>query len=85
MNVNTKLDNITVVSLSRKNMEALILQLDEGKKGDPAQIMRRIGGHLFIVVVEENEVHYTSTDREESVRGESGAGHPSQVYAEQHS
>lgn len=84
MNVNTNLDDIIVVSLSRKNLEGLLLQLDEAKKGDPAQIMRRSSECLFIVVAEENDVHYTSTDREEDVRVSSGTSHSSQKYGEVH-
>jgi len=84
MNVNTNLDNLVVLSLSRKNLEGLIHQLDEDKKGDPAQIMRRIDETLFIVVAEENDVHYNSTSREAKVRGESGSAHKSQTYGEAH-
>jgi hypothetical protein len=84
MNVNTKLDDIVVVGLSRKNLNGLLEQLDEKRLGDPAQIMRKIDGTLFIVTAEENGEHYNSIEREESVRGHSGASADSQAYAERH-
>ena len=82
MNVNDKLDNIVHVSLSRRNLEGLIFQLDEAKKGDPAQIMRRIDENLYIVSAEEDALHYHSSDRNVEARGRAGSSASSQAYDE---
>lgn len=76
MNINTKLDGIIAVSLSRRNLEGLIRQLDEKKKGDPAQLMRKTDAGLILLIAEEDNVHYNSPEREERARGEAGWSGP---------
>ena len=51
----------TTISLSRKNLDGLLFQLDavgmETEK-DSAMIVRHTGNGRVIVVAEENDVHY---------------------------
>ena len=65
---------VLTVALSRKNVEGLLAQLDQG---GPALIQRVHDGILVTVTAEENDAHYG--DR---LSGRSG---PGQVYMEAHS
>lgn len=75
--------DILSVSLSRRNLEGLLRQLDEGKRGDPAQLMRRTDGGLLIVVAEEDSVHYHSDAREAEAQGRAGESDPGVGYGEE--
>lgn len=71
-----RLNNLTIVTLSRKNLEGLTHQLDHKGSKDAAQIIRRTKEGLLIVVAEENKDHYE--DRS------SGASSPADMYGEIH-
>lgn len=82
MNVNEQSEGRIVIALSRRNLEGLLLQLDEDKPGDAAQIMRTTDAGLVIVVAEEDAHHYNSESREDYAHGEAGASGPGQVYGD---
>lgn len=46
------------LKLSRRNLEALIAKLDNRTQMTPALIRDTDDGHRFIVIAEENDVHY---------------------------
>lgn len=51
-----KIDNdIVTMTLSRRNLETLLEQLDQG---GPSWARRAIDGRVVIVVAEENDAHY---------------------------
>lgn len=75
MKLEANWDRLITVSLSRRNLEGLLAQLDTNEStSDTSQIMRRDGDTLLIVVAEENEKHYG--DRP------AGASGPGQRYGE---
>lgn len=56
-----KIDNdIVTMTLSRRNLETLLEQLDQGT---PSWARRSIDGRVVIVVAEENDVHYERRQR----------------------
>ena len=77
MKLEANLERLITVSLSRKNLEGLLSQLDANSgTTEASQIMRRDEDVLVIVVAEENEKHYAERA--------SGASGPGQTYRETH-
>lgn len=70
------LNDITTVSLSRRNIEGLLEQLNDGARD--AQITRRTDAGLLIVHAQEDGAHYNGAGRD----GIAGASAPSQTYGE---
>ena len=62
--------DILTVTLSRRNLEGLLEQLDDGVR--TPQLMRRTDAGLLIVIAEEDSAHYHSEAREEAARGAAG-------------
>jgi hypothetical protein len=75
MNLVRNENGMTIVELSRKNLEGLLAQLDDG--ATDAQIMRAPqGGGMLIVTARENDAHYRHRA--------SGRSGPGQSYGEVH-
>jgi hypothetical protein len=84
MNLAANMENLITITVSRKNIEGLLSQLDTKAKNESAQIMRKSGDTLLILVAEENDDHYASVKRDEEAQGRSGSSGPGQEYAEAH-
>lgn len=69
-------DGYFKVSLSERNLLGL---LEQFKDSGSAVVNRRTQNGLLTIVVERDEVHYHSPEREEEVRGEAGWSSPSQL------